>query len=280
MKNILIPTDFSSNAYNAAQYAVELFKDKECTFYLLNVFTVQNYSTANLMIAEPGNPAFDSAQIAAQKELKRVMDKLEIKRNPKHTFDILAKYNTLLDEVNLQIKKKDISLIVMGTKGASGKREVIFGSNAVTIMEKVIDCPVLAIPESAPIKVPSEIVYPTSYTHNYKLEEIAPLLELVREHNSVIRVMHVVQEDELSDTQRKNKQLLEFDLEGIEHSYHLLTNIDPETAIKCFVESRDMDMIAMINRKHSFFGRIINPPLVKGIGIHSRVPMLVMHRSS
>ncbi|WP_370003018.1 universal stress protein, partial [Winogradskyella sp.] len=37
MANILIPTDFSDNAWNAIEYAVEFFKNSSCNFYLLHV---------------------------------------------------------------------------------------------------------------------------------------------------------------------------------------------------------------------------------------------------
>jgi len=39
MKKIILPTDFSENAYNAIKYAVQLFKDVESTFYLLHTYT-------------------------------------------------------------------------------------------------------------------------------------------------------------------------------------------------------------------------------------------------
>ncbi len=39
MKNILLPTDFSDNAYNALRYAAELYKEEDCTFFLLNTYT-------------------------------------------------------------------------------------------------------------------------------------------------------------------------------------------------------------------------------------------------
>ncbi|WP_373282945.1 universal stress protein [Aquaticitalea lipolytica] len=35
MKNILLPTDFSDNSWNAIKYALQLFKDEKCTFHLL-----------------------------------------------------------------------------------------------------------------------------------------------------------------------------------------------------------------------------------------------------
>ena len=39
MKNILLPTDFSENSWNAIKYALQLFKTETCKFYLLNAYT-------------------------------------------------------------------------------------------------------------------------------------------------------------------------------------------------------------------------------------------------
>ena len=38
MQNILVPTDFSNDAYNALYFASKLFKNKACNFYLLNAY--------------------------------------------------------------------------------------------------------------------------------------------------------------------------------------------------------------------------------------------------
>ena len=37
MKNILVPTDFSIAAWNAKQYALQLFAESECVFHFLNI---------------------------------------------------------------------------------------------------------------------------------------------------------------------------------------------------------------------------------------------------
>ena len=41
MRHILVPTDFSKNAYDALFYTTRLFKKEECTFYILNTFEIR-----------------------------------------------------------------------------------------------------------------------------------------------------------------------------------------------------------------------------------------------
>ena len=49
MKNILLPTDFSQNSLNAINYAMELFKDTPCQFYLLNAFKIPYLTNEELL---------------------------------------------------------------------------------------------------------------------------------------------------------------------------------------------------------------------------------------
>jgi len=46
-RKILLPTDFSKNAWNAMTYAIELYKDEVCEFYILNTFNATGYALAN-----------------------------------------------------------------------------------------------------------------------------------------------------------------------------------------------------------------------------------------
>lgn len=277
-KKILLPTDFSRNAWNAIVYATMLYRDHECDFYLLNVFTTRGYSIDSIMVPEPGEVNYDKAKAESENGLGKAIEGLTFQdENPKHHFHAVSQYNSLLEAINDIIAKKDIEMIVMGTKGATGAKEVLYGSNAVNVMKKVRECPVLVFPESANMGALVEIVFPTSYKTNYKRRELKHLVEIAKSFGSSIRVLHIIEDDHLSDDQTSNRKLLEEYFEGLEYSFHTLSNIPLQTGINCFVESRGSDMIALLDRKQGFFSNILSRPLIKGIGYHSKVPVLVMH---
>ncbi|MGS2764985.1 universal stress protein [Sinomicrobium sp. M5D2P9] len=277
MKRILLPTDFSDHAQNAIAYATELYKHEECMFYVLNIFKVYNYSTSNMMYPEPGNPAYDIALEESRKNIKDTVRRLAFAKNPKHSFEGLSKNNFLLDAINHLVEEKGIDMVVMGTKGAKNAKGINYGSNAVTVMENVTACPVLAIPSQAEFTGYREIIVPTSYELPYKENEISPLLNIAREFKPTIRVLHIKENEELTETQTGNKRLLEEHLDGTKYTFHSLTNIEPAVGISCFTESRNADLIALVNRKHSFFYRVIEKPVVKGISFYTKTPILVMH---
>lgn len=144
-------------------------------------------------------------------------------------------------------------------------------------MEKIRNCPVIVIPEMSKKGLPKEIVFPTSYKTHFKSRELKYLVDIAIKCNASIVVLHVSDKDTLSEKQLNNKKLLEEYFEDVNHSFHLLNHKSVSAALNFFVESRESDMVAFINKKHAFFSSILSQPLVKQIGYESKVPILVMH---
>ncbi len=98
MKTIILPTDFSKNAYNAITYALKLFKDEPCRFYLLNTYTPAIYES-EYILHSPGQIGLgDIYQSLSMENLEDLKKKLEGEfKNPKHTFDTHSVFNLLVD---------------------------------------------------------------------------------------------------------------------------------------------------------------------------------------
>ncbi|WP_299535913.1 universal stress protein [Ulvibacterium sp.] len=277
-KRILLPTDFSKNALNAIRYALNLYKDQRCDIYFLNTYQIHGYSIDSMMVPEPGEKFYEAAKKRSLEGFERLGEILKLHgQSARHTYHTISTYNSLLYAIKSTIAKEDIDIVVMGTKGATGSSTILFGTNTVDTMQKVTECPVIAVPEHVVFTTPKEIIFPTDYTTGFKRKEIRYLKEISKLHGSFIRVLHIKEAPELSRTQESNKTLLEAILEDVNHSFHMLGNIKVHKGIAAFVESRGSDMIAFVNRKHSFFGNMFSKPLVKQLGYHSRIPVLVLN---
>src|SRR5690606_36873058 len=131
MKNILIPTDFSENSWNAIEYALQLYKKDRCNIYLLHVVSTMEYLGDDLSLI----PAINSLEDTMIKDAKAQLQTLEkrigrLSFNTKHNFIPMAVYGLFLDTLRSEVNDKEIDMIVMGTKGASGLKKVVLGSNA------------------------------------------------------------------------------------------------------------------------------------------------------
>ncbi|WP_047414617.1 universal stress protein [Cellulophaga sp. Hel_I_12] len=277
-KRILIPTDFSKNALNATRYALNLYAKVNCEFYFLNVFQLEGYTTSTLVLPEPGSETYEHTENQSKAFFVKFLNTLKLHHdNPKHTYHTISSFNFLSEAIKEQLAKKDIDIVIMGTKGATNAKDLILGSNTVKTMEKITACPVLAIPENTQFSPLKEIVFPTDYKTSYKRKEMNYLIEIAKLHSASIRVLHIKKENKLTTAQEDNKQLLEAILSVVEYSFHVLSDTDLSEGITSFVESRNSDMIAFINRKHFFFGNIFSKPLVKEIGYDAITPILALH---
>ena len=274
---ILIPTDFSKNALNATFYALDLYEKQHCDFYFLHVFNLDSFGATTLVLPEPGGSAYDSTKVASEASFAKLLKLLALHKNSKHTYHTAAALNYLSVALKEIIAKKDINLVVMGTKGATGAKGVIFGSNTVKTMEKITECPVLAVPENVRFSPLKEIVFPTDFKKSYNRKEMAYLIAMAHMHHAMISILHIKKTAELSLSQEENKQLLANIFKTVECSFHTLENIGLAQGISIFVASRNSDMIAFINRKHFFFNSVFSKPLIKEIAYEATTPILALH---
>lgn len=277
-KRIIIPTDFSKNALNAARYALDLYAKLNCEFYFLNVFQLVGYTTTSLNLPEPGSSPYEAAKDESEEGLNKLLAMLRLHyENPKHTFHTISSFNFLLEAIQQTISKKDIDIVVMGTQGASGSKGVIFGSNTVNTMEKITTCPVLAIPENVTFSPLKEIVFPTNYKNNFKRLSLYYLIEIANMHHAEIQILYIESGKPLSAKQEENKELLDTILASVAHEFQTLSGVGVAEGITAFVESRHSDMIAFLNKKHFFFGSIFSKPLIKEIGYSATTPILALN---
>ncbi len=279
MKNILLPTDFSENSWNAIVYAIHFYKDTVCNFYLLNV----NRATTTVVNDTPyivDTNVIEEVYLAPSKQkLKLFTERIatEFTKNKKHEFYTLIDHNFFIDSIRKHVKEKSIDLIVMGTKGASGLKKLLLGSNAGEVITKVT-CTTLIVPENAKYQSLNEVAFPTDYVLSYNTKVLKAISTILEKEKSSLRVVHINKRGaKLNLDQQNNKEVLEDLFSSFEHSFHSLSNNKVEDAIQCFVESRNIDMITMVARNLNYFQQILFHSKVEKISYHTNVPFLVLH---
>jgi nucleotide-binding universal stress UspA family protein len=273
-KRLLIATDFSGNAKNAMRYAMELFADIPCEFYILNTYNVEPFTME--MNALRG---LDDAQKASVNKLTDLLAKLKTSRlSDVHQFHIISECGTLVDIVKHLVDKHDIDMVVMGTKGGTDSRTEIYGSQTVLVIEQVRSCPVMAIPKNAHFDGLKTIVFPTGYRTPYKRREFQYLVDIAKRTNASIRVFHVDEHNlGLNRDQREKQDHLKSYFEGLDYTFHSVHSDDVPSAIDNYIAEQNADMVVFINKKHSFFRWMLKKPMVKHLTYHSQIPILALH---
>lgn len=276
MKRILLPTDFSENAWNAISYAMEFFKNEKCTFYLLHTYTPVYHRMDYIL----GVPAFTTIPDTGVDTHLAALDKTysDIKKkfkNPKHHFKKLSAFNQLSDEVNEVAEREGIDMVIMGTQGATGAQKIFMGTNTVYVIRKS-KVPVLVIPENYRFNGVQKILFPSNYLTLYKPKELRPLIEIAKEQKAEITVLYVVEESELDIRQEENKEFLRECLEEVAPVFKETRSEYMPDAIHIFVRDNNIDLLAMMNPKHSFMERLLLQQNVDEIGFQVNAPFLVI----
>ncbi len=276
MMNILLPTDFSENAFNAACYSMDILKETTCIFYLLHTYTPPIYRI-DYAFGSPGQLGLpDDQQYIAEKGLDTFRQSLEKRfQNPRHTFVTYSAFNTLVDEVNKVVLYKNIDLIIMGTQGATGAKAVLFGSHTVHVIQKAV-VPVLVVPSRYAFLPPTEILFATDFEIDYQNTEFSPLLQLAQLWHSKIHILHVTAPGGLTREQVTHKGSLEKFLGKIPMQHHDMPDQELVLALNNFLSNTPVNLLVMVQNKHSFLERLFITPTIRNIGLHSILPFLVL----
>ena len=276
MKRIILPTDFSDNSINAIRYAMNLFKDLECTFYLMNTYTPAIYQT-EYVLHSPGQiglgDVYQSESIDQLEELEKQL-KQEF-NNPKHQIMTHSAFNILVDEVVSMTENEEANLVIMGTQGASGAKEIFLGTHTVHVIKKS-KCPVIAIPADFEFESPKSVLFPTDFEVEYRGEEMEEFVSMLRQHESFVHVIHISTGFGLTDLQVENKNKLSNLLSDIPHKFYDLPGQEIIEGINNFQKEFDVQMLVMIQNKHTFLERLFIEPIIKKIGFHVTIPFMVM----
>ncbi len=273
MKTILLPTDFSDNAKNAAKYAFSIFSDEEAyRFVLVNSFEMP-YSTSEVMVSVTDIIEQDSRK-GIEKQLNELRGKL---KNPDSKVEGISTQGEAVSEIEKVAKKQAADFIVMGTKGSSGLMEVFVGSVTSAVIKRAI-APVLAIPESAEYKIPKNIVFAADYGSLKDVSKLTALKEIALKFGATITLLNVMKKGETTDADEAIEGLkLNAFFQGVSLEFAFLENDDIEAGINEYISNNAVDMLAMVERKVSFFDRLFHKSVTKQVANHVKLPLLVLH---
>ena len=276
MKRILLPTDFSENAANAISYAVQLFKEEECIFYLLNTYTPAAYHTGMMVDSYSALQLEDITRKNSLKGLDRIEKEL-IKEynNPKHKFEKLSSFNLLVSEITSAIETYSLDLIIMGTQGATGAKEVFLGTHTMYTIKKA-KCPVIAVPSGFTFHTPKEILFATDFRFHTTNKYLHILKDICELHVSRLNILNAYYGVPLDADQNITKDYLDEYFKDNAHLLHMSIGIDVVEAVEAFQVRSKINFLVMIHNKHSFFENLLFKPVINDFVFHTKVPFLVI----
>jgi len=268
MKNILVPTDFSDCAYDAVQTAADIARKQGAKIRLLHVYERPIYGFVDISVDHEENHKL-------KKEIQEKFEKL-LKDDALKDLDVatsLAWDDPLWETINHE-DFQGHDLVVMGTHGASGFKEVFIGSNA----EKVVrssSIPVLSINKYSDPFDPKTIVFASNFFR--EVETAFDVINKVRKaFNVKVKLLKINTPGNFEATWYSEKIMNEFaEKIGLDNfSTHIYNDENVEKGILNFCKSNEPDVVAIATHGRSGLLHLINGSIAESVVNHYDMPVL------
>ncbi|HLT86347.1 MAG TPA: universal stress protein [Sphingobacterium sp.] len=277
MKKILVPTDFSENAFLAARYAAEMAKKHHYSLHIIHFYTaVSSGFDENELGEGREQPDILKADLTIKEWVGRLQTQYP---------DIPISYHNdrgLLEEaLPKEAKREDYVAIAMGTTGASANKNIFWGSNTALIVAKS-PIPVIAIPNIEHIT--TEIKKAGLLT-NFKQEELTTLQEFVHIFKQEIDValIHVYKESENVTSVNNRLDSWSFNVHefsAVRQTSRLIAptlkeDKDQDTipeVISKLIDVQDVDIILVSKTRKTFFERLFTSSVSKAVTLKLQKP--------
>jgi nucleotide-binding universal stress UspA family protein len=278
MKKILVPTDFSSSAANALNFAVQTAKSYPLEIILLHVVDRMDslYSEAPELIQENYTTVLEEAQIKLDQVKSSIAEteSLDIR-----TFLREGEVDEHILELTGEI---DIDLIVMGTFGINGLKDRIWGSKTAGLTGKT-KVPVMVIPYEYNWKVPQKALLATSFFEEDS-NVLNPIAGLMAVYNLMLHVAVFTDED-TADAAQFMENSMNIDHYGKKLQRQLnttsvitshLSGHKFEDALQDYIKDNDIDILVMVTYQRSLWDRVFHPSTTRRMSYHTAIPLLVI----
>jgi nucleotide-binding universal stress UspA family protein len=274
MKTILFPTDFSACAEHAAEYVAGIAQKTGAKIILLHSYHVP------VMVSSEYTPVEQVSSDAIEKNASEDLEKFMEKKNFKGI--VTEKYiipGFAGDDIVSMAEEKQADLIVMGTTGASGMKEIFIGSIASKVIGKA-RCPVLVVPRDAAYAPFKRIGYATNYKEK-EFETIQSLCDIATLYDAEVHIVHmedVLYTDELArDMFQAFKEEARKKISYGKLSFHFISGMRVAESLNTFIEENKIDMLSLSTRKRNILSKLFDHSLSKKMACHSHVPVLAFH---
>ncbi|HZY39684.1 MAG TPA: universal stress protein [Mucilaginibacter sp.] len=273
MKTILVLTDLSKKAENAALYAIKLAEKTFANiilFHLYEEIPAVNVPEAGSWVLED----YDTFKKESTRGLLRLKERM-LAHNLANFKPAISWFNDigpdLASTTNELIQSQKVDLIVMGARGDNTVSHLLYGSDAYEVVNNV-HCPVLLVPEDSKYEGLGTIVFANDFKKDYS-EAIQFITYLARLDNAHIVLTHFGPYD--SEAFKYIDEIKAAD-EYANVSSHFLPLENFREQLTSFAAKVNASVVVMIHHHHISLDKIFTGSRSRRMLDHKDVPLLVL----
>ncbi|HCO84478.1 MAG TPA: universal stress protein [Arenibacter sp.] len=269
MKKIIVPVDFSEQSENALKTAASI-----ATKYGSEIFVLHMLELSEALVSSNEQAHYEQAVFLIKLAEKRFETFLEkpylkgIKVTP------IVKHHKVYSEVNEVAEKHQADLIVMGSRGTDGIKEIFVGSNA----EKMVrnsNVPVLVIKDYIEGFEVKRFVFACDFEEE-NLEPFQRAKNLADKFGAELILVNInTPGDNFLSTKDAFKKINKFlHLAKASLEVEIYSDYSVERGILAFSESRNADLIGLPTHGRKGLSHFLMGSIGEDVTNHSKIPVI------
>jgi nucleotide-binding universal stress UspA family protein len=272
MKRILVPVDFSKEAECAAKVAASIARKTGAEIYLLHML--------ELPVA-----TIDPAEMTSVSSEPQTIYFMKMAREKFQKFEQLPFFRGIKVVENIQFhhafagiieesKRQKIDLIVMGSQGASGLKEMFIGSNTEKVVRRS-EVPVLVIKQGTDDFKVEDIVFGSDFSLENK-KSFQRVIDFAKIFGARIHLLYVNTIHNFNTTKEVEKRMEEFvaDFDMPTFTKNIYNDISIENGILTFAREMEADLIALNTHGRSGLSQLFNGSIGQELTNHALRPVI------
>lgn len=266
MKTIIAGTDFSPSSVNACKYAALMAQKLNCKLTLFNLFDAP--------IIHSNTGLYGISYVSVRKDSQAKTNKLVSQLNklfPKLKIDLFVSNGSFKEELETFSANHQVEAAVMGLETKNKFSKFIYGSHGVNIAGK-IDTPVIIVPENYKKHQLSSVLLAVDNNEKLLKSSLKHFEQFLSASKSKIKLLHVRTENEVFDP-----VMTTLKLNGKKLNIEVIKAADIQDGVKKYCRQGDIDLVAIVSRKHSVFYDLFIESNTKKVAFAAKVPVLAIH---
>lgn len=276
MKTILVTTDFSAPSQTAAHFAMYLANTMKAHVALCHAIQMHSAIT----VAAQVSGGLDNYSVIHDAAVEQIqfqalsLTELEESEGPITPVDCIVAPGSVIDVVNDVVKKREISLVVMGMFGAVAINRFLLGSNSQNLIDNRAGFPVLLVPFKTFPESINKIAFASDLSDG-DIEVIHSLVSFARPFNAEILIVHI--SGAKVDQYQIGKFLNEVTGKVNYHKiyYRHVEDKDINRGLNWIAKNGFIDVFAMVHRKKNFPDNLFSSSHTQNISRRIDIPLLV-----
>jgi nucleotide-binding universal stress UspA family protein len=269
MKTLIVATDYSMEAENAAEYACTAAKHLNTNVVLFNSYTIPLHTSNARLPASIFKELLENNKVLLQKKASELSEKYGIE------VGFESGFLQLDEKLESLFLKYDAGLVVMGTASHSLGQELFGNSGTTTILK--LNFPVLAVPMGVVFKPIKKIIFACDVLRgtNIKiLEEVKAFATILDAEVELFHVQDKLRRLDEAKMIRDRADQIDKSLENIPHSYRPVESDAVIDAIKKEIKQIDADLLIMVPQRYGFWKSLVHTSKTRIMASQSEIPIL------